>query len=43
VRAIVTKPWDIYTWIRTGHGSAVLGLALARVYIDRHSVIETRE
>ena len=43
VRAIVTKPWNIYTWIRTGQGGAVLGLGFVRGYNDRNTVILTRE
>jgi hypothetical protein len=43
VRAIVTKPWKIYTWLRTGQGGAPLGLGFVRGYIDRDTVIPTRE
>jgi hypothetical protein len=43
VRATVTKPWYIYTWISTGQGDAVLGLGFVRVCIDRGNVIPTRE
>ena len=43
MRAIVTKPSNICTWIETGQGDAVLGLGFVRLYIDRDSVILTRE
>jgi hypothetical protein len=43
VRAIVTKPWKIYTWIRTGQGDALLRLGFVRVYIERDTVSLTRE
>ena len=43
VRAIVTKPWNIYSWIRTGQGDALPGLGFVRFYIDRDTVILTRE
>jgi hypothetical protein len=43
VRAIATKAWNIYSWIRTGEGGAALGLGFRRVYIDRDTVMLTRE
>ena len=43
VRAIVTEPWNTYTWIKVGQGGALLGLGFVRGYIDRNAVILTRE
>ncbi len=43
MRAILTEPWNIYTWIKAGQGGALLGLGFVRGYIDRNTVILTRE
>jgi len=43
VQAIVTEPWRIYTWIKTGQRSALPGLGFVRGYNDRNTAILTRE
>ena len=43
MRAIVTKPWSVDIWIRTGQDDPVLGRDSVRVHIDRDTVILPRE
>ena len=43
MRTIVTKPLNIYTWIRTGQDGALLRLGFVRGYVERDTVSLTRE